>query len=74
MLGCIPIVRTSALDHLYEDLPILIVKEWSDINEELLEKVINDFKEKHEKGKFNYDKILLKYWVDKIHNHSHSHK
>ena len=69
MLGCIPIVRTSALDHLYDDLPILIVKEWSDINYYLLEKVINDFKEKHEKGKFNYDKILLKYWVDKINSH-----
>ena len=69
MLGCIPIVRTSPLDHLYDDLPILIVKEWSDINYYLLETVINDFKEKHEKGKFNYDKLLLKYWVDKINGH-----
>jgi len=69
MLGCIPIVRTSPLDHLYDDLPILIVKEWSDIDNELLVKVINDFKEKHKKGKFNYDKILLKYWVDKINGH-----
>jgi len=66
VLGCIPIVKTSPLDSLYIDLPVLIINDWNYINEELLENTINDFKEKHEKGKFNYDKLLLKYWVDKI--------
>ena len=65
-LGCIPIIMTSGLDSLYDDLPVLIVKDWSDVTEEMLMKVVNEFKGKHEKGLFNYDKITLKYWVDKI--------
>ncbi len=66
VLGCIPIVKTSCLDELYEDLPVLIVEEWSYITKELLEDTIEEFKEIHEAGEFNYDKLTLKYWVDKI--------
>ena len=69
VLGCIPIVKTSPLDSLYTNLPVLIISDWNIINNELLENTINDFKEKHEKGKFNYDKLLLKYWVNKINGH-----
>ncbi len=60
-IGCIPIVKTSPLDSLYDDLPVLIVNEWSDVNLSLLEKTISNFKNKI----FNYDKLLLKYWTDK---------
>ncbi len=69
VLGCIPIVKTSCLDELYEDLPVLIVKEWSYITKELLEDTIEEFKEIHEAGEFNYDKLTLKYWVDKINSY-----
>ena len=65
-LGCIPIVKTSGIDNLYDDLPVLIVEDWNDVTEELLMKIVNEFKEKHVKGLYNYDKITLKYWVDKI--------
>ena len=65
ILGCIPIVRTSGIDSLYDDLPVLIVKEWSDITYELLENTIVDFKSKV----FNYDKLTLKYWTDKFNSH-----
>jgi hypothetical protein len=61
-LGGIPIVKTSSLDILYDDLPVLIVKEWSDINLNLLKTTLNDFKKKT----FNMDKITTKYWLDKI--------
>ena len=61
-LNCIPIVKTSPLDNLYIDLPVLIVNEWNDISMELLEKTANDFKDKT----FNYDKLTLQYWMDKI--------
>jgi hypothetical protein len=61
-IGCIPIVKTSPLDSLYEYLPVLIVKDWSDVSKELLENTIEEFKNK----KFNYDKLLLKYWMTKI--------
>jgi len=62
-LGCIPIVKTSEIDHLYNDLPVLIVKEWDDITQELLDKTVMIFKDKF-KDKFNYEKLSLKYWID----------
>jgi hypothetical protein len=61
-LGCIPIIKTSPLDPLFVDLPVLIVKEWSDVNELLLQNTIVEFKNKQ----FCYDKLTLKYWMDKI--------
>jgi hypothetical protein len=33
-LGCIVIVKTSPLDCLYEDLPVVIVKDWSEVSKE----------------------------------------
>lgn len=64
-LGCIPIVKTSPLDKLYEELPVLIVKDWNDLTQELLENTINEFKNKS----FNYEKLTLKYWMDKINSY-----
>ena len=62
ILGCIPIIKTSYLNKLFDDLPVLIVNEWSDINADLLHSTIELFRHK----KFNYDKLLLSHWVEKI--------
>ena len=62
VLGCIPIVKTSPIDPLYEGLPVLIVKEWSDVTEELLKTIEFEFKDKE----FNLDKLKLHYWMNKI--------
>jgi hypothetical protein len=64
-LGCIPIVVTSPIDVLYKDLPVLIVKKWSDITQQLLQDTVNKFKDMT----FQYDKLLLSYWVDKINSY-----
>jgi hypothetical protein len=40
ILGCIPIVKTSPLDTMFEGLPVLIVKDWSDITQNLLDTFI----------------------------------
>lgn len=64
LLGCIVIVKTSNIDKLYHDLPVLIVNEWKDINKDLLNKTVDDFKNK----KFNYEKLELNYWKDKFYN------
>lgn len=66
VLGCIPIVKTSQLDDMYKDLPILIVEEWSDITEDLLNNTILKFKNLT----FNYDKLLLSYWIRQIRSFS----
>ena len=61
-LGCIPIVRAPHFKQLFEDLPVLNVKEWSDVTQELLENTILEFKTKT----FNYDKLTLKYWTEQF--------
>jgi hypothetical protein len=63
-LGCIPIIRTSPLDELYRDLPVLIINEWTEINTELLMNTIQLFKQKHLNNEFNYDKLYKEYWVN----------
>lgn len=65
LLGCIPIVRKSAIVPLYNDIPVLVVDEWSDITQELLDRSIKTFSELE----FSYDKLTMKYWVDKINGH-----
>jgi hypothetical protein len=63
-LGAIPIVKAPNFTKLFEDLPVLIVNNWSDINQELLDRTINNFKSKN----FNYKKLKLSYWINKIRN------
>jgi hypothetical protein len=62
ILGCIPIVKRFQVpnDKLYEDLPVLVIDKWSDINEDLLRETVDTFKTKS----FKYEKLNLKYWID----------
>lgn len=61
-LGCIPIVNAPKFGKLFEDLPVLMVTDWSDITEELLQKTLATFSERM----FNYDKLTLGYWTELI--------
>jgi len=61
-LGAIPIVRAKHFKELFADLPVLNVDEWSDVNQELLQNTIREFKQR----KFNYEKLTLKYWTDQL--------
>ena len=65
-LGCIPIVKTSGMDPLFEGLPVLIVTKWSDITRELLESTLKSFSEKT----FALEKLTLAYWVGLFKNQS----
>ena len=61
-LGCIPIVKSSGLDPLFADLPVLIVKKWSDVTRELLDSTLRSFSTR----RFTMDKLLLSYWTSLI--------
>jgi hypothetical protein len=61
-LGCIPILMAPGFKKMFENLPVLIVNNWSDVNQELLNKTITEFQTRT----FDYEKLSLKYWVDKI--------
>lgn len=57
-MGAYVIVKTSYLDSLYAGLPVLIVKDWSDVTPELLQRTYLVFQQM----KFNYDVLNLSYW------------
>ena len=63
-LGSIPIIKGNGFSKMFEDLPVLIVNDWREINQELLNNTIKKFKTTH----FNYDKLKLEYWINKIKN------
>jgi hypothetical protein len=64
VLGCIPIIKSSPLDNLFEGLPVWIVKDWSEITLENMVKKREEYFELD--SKYNLEKIELKYWVKKI--------
>tara|TARA_B100001093_G_C26854013_1_gene1026519 strand:+ start:2684 stop:3589 length:906 start_codon:yes stop_codon:yes gene_type:complete len=68
-LGCIPIVKTSKIDKLYENLPVLIVKDWNIIDNNLLNDTISKYKKNFENNEFNIEKIKLSYWNNLINSY-----
>lgn len=64
ILGCIPIIKSSNMDPLFDGLPVLLVDKWSDLSQDLLDKTINEFKNKS----FQYEKLNMKYWKNRIAN------
>lgn len=57
-LGCIPIIKTSGLDPLFEGLPVWIVSSWSEVSKENMVAKINEFKGKD----FQIEKLTLEHW------------
>lgn len=68
-LGCIPIVKTSKIDNLYKDLPVLIINDWDIIDNNLLNNTINNYKKKFENNEFNMEKLKLSYWNNLINSY-----
>ena len=61
-MNSIPIVRSSPLDPVFKDLPVLIVDKWEQVNEKFLHT-----KFKQLKGmKYNKEKLYHSYWVNLI--------
>ena len=65
-VGAIPIVRSSNLNELYKDLPVLVVENWDVINKEWLELEFKKIQENKEKNKYNMEKLNINYWLRKI--------
>lgn len=63
LCGCIPIVRSTVFNELFEGLPVLIVEKWSDISLQLLVTALADFKDKHDKKELTYEKLDLAYYT-----------
>ncbi len=63
LCGCIPIVRSSVFDELFEGLPVLIVDKWEDVSLELLVSTLAHFKDKYDNNELRYEKLELSYYT-----------
>ncbi len=61
-MGAVPVVKSSSLDPLFKDLPVLIVDDWNIIDESYLEKKWDEFKDRE----YNYEKLYINYWEKEI--------
>lgn len=66
LLGAIPIIKTCSLDPLYKELPVIIVKDWREINLEFLEKKWIEMSAKT----YNLKKLYADYWLQFIMLHA----
>lgn len=62
-LGCIPIIKKCPIDHLYDDLPVILVDDWSEVTVDFLRDKMVEYKEKHLNNEFKYEKLHKHYWV-----------
>lgn len=65
ILGCIVIVKTSPLNPLYKGLPVVIVKDWSEVTEENLAKWFEQYKDAFTNPSYRI-KLTNRYWLSKI--------
>jgi hypothetical protein len=61
-LGCIPVVKSSGIDRLFDNLPVWIVQDWKEVRFENMKQKIEEFKNKS----LDYEKLNLSYWKAKI--------
>ena len=60
VLDCIPIIKSSGLDPLFEDLNVCIVKSWDELNTSFLLNYLSNMKPRCQ------EKLTLKYWNERI--------
>ena len=61
-LGCIPIVLSSSINEIYQDLPVLVLDSWDQISKEFLEEKWEEMKQKT----YDYNRLTLYFWVNQI--------
>jgi len=62
LMGAIPVVKSSDLDPLFEDLPVLIIDNWQEISPRFLRHKYEEMKYRT----YKMEKIFLPYWLNKI--------
>jgi hypothetical protein len=62
LMGSYPIVKSSQLDRMYVDWPVLIVKEWTDVTPHLLKHTYKTFMA----TSWNLDRLYNSYWEQRI--------
>jgi len=67
ILGCIVIVKTGPLDPLYQGLPVVIVKDWREVNKENMQQWLIQYQDAFTNP--NYREMLTSsYWIKQFHS------
>lgn len=64
--GRIPIMLSSAIDALFDNLPVMIVDKWSDVTLGSLTKFWEKYEQKKKANEYDYEKLTIEYWRAKI--------
>lgn len=64
-LGCIVIVKSSPIDSLYQGLPVVIVKDWAEVNESNLQKWLHQYGDALTNPAYR-EKLTNRYWLAKV--------
>jgi len=64
--GIIPIVESNIYCKCLSDLPVVVVESFKEINEEFLNKKLEEFSNKT----FNMDKLKVSWWIESIRNNT----
>lgn len=62
LVGCIPIVAKSALDPVFEDLPVWKVNDWRDVTDDAVKKMEEELLGKA----YNWEKVFRSFWETEI--------
>jgi hypothetical protein len=65
ILGVIPIVFSSPINELYEDLPILVIDSFEQLNPEFL---VNKYIEISSRNDYKLEKLRMTYWTNMMDN------
>ncbi len=65
-VGSYPIVRHSALDQLFADLPVVLINDWHEITEPFLAEKYEELECNRSRGVYAMEKITFAYWADLI--------
>ena len=66
LMGGFCVVRSSELNSLYEDLPVLIVEEWAHLSPQLLAATFDEFEERARRGEWDERRLWRPHWAAKI--------
>lgn len=61
-VGSIPIVKSSELNILYKELPILVIDDWNLVTEQFLDQKYLEISKK----KYNMERLYIEYWKKRI--------
>lgn len=68
LVGTIPIMQSSPLDSVFDDLPVVLVEDWNIVTKEFLEETYEQMIQKT----YNFEKLYSNYWKNLIFTEAYS--